>query len=107
MARYLCQDYPDVLQLEAEVLDARPGAVLLARSPFYPGGGGRLPDRGTLTWSGGEAWAIGFEADERGLWHRLGVPAEVVGALSREPEWGHKGPIGGLGQAAAVVVCQA
>jgi misacylated tRNA(Ala) deacylase len=82
MARYLCQDYPDVLQLEAEVLDARPGAVLLARSPFYPGGGGQLPDRGTLTWSGGEAWVIGFEADERGLWHRLGVPAEVVGSVT-------------------------
>jgi misacylated tRNA(Ala) deacylase len=32
---------------EAEVLDARPGAVLVA-SPFFPGGGGQLADRGAL-----------------------------------------------------------
>ncbi len=55
MARLLCQERPDLLDLETEILDARPGAVLLERSPFFPGGGGQLADRGTLAWQGGEA----------------------------------------------------
>jgi len=46
MARYFCHDHPDVLTLETWVVDARPGAVALERTPFYPGGGGQLPDRG-------------------------------------------------------------
>ena len=41
-------DHPDVLVTQAAVLDSRPGGVLLAGSPFFPGGGGQLPDRGVL-----------------------------------------------------------
>ncbi len=44
MARYLCHDQPDLLEFEAVVIDARPGAVVLDRSAFYPGGGGQPPD---------------------------------------------------------------
>ena len=59
MSRYYCHEYPDVLVLETHVIDARPGAVLLERSPFHPGGGGQLADRGVLRWNGGEVRVTG------------------------------------------------
>lgn len=77
MARYFCLDHPDVLTLASEVLDARPGRAVLAESPFYPGGGGQLPDRGTLAWSGGEVAISGFESEGGRLWHLLAEPLEM------------------------------
>jgi misacylated tRNA(Ala) deacylase len=67
--RLYCHDYPETLTLESEVIDARPGAVLLAQSPFYPGGGGQPPDRGVIRWEGGEAAVAGFEYEGGLLWH--------------------------------------
>ncbi len=77
MSRYFCLDHPDVLTLTTEVTDARPGRVLLAESPFYPGGGGQLPDRGTLAWDGGEVAISGFESEGGHLWHLLAKPIEL------------------------------
>jgi misacylated tRNA(Ala) deacylase len=62
MSRYFCHEHPDVLILETSVVDVRPGAVVLAESPFHPGGGGQLADRGTLRWTGGEVRVTGIEA---------------------------------------------
>jgi misacylated tRNA(Ala) deacylase len=82
MSRYYCHDHPDVLTLETQILDARPGAVVLAESPFHPGGGGQIADRGTLAWSGGEARVTGFETVDGRLWHLLSEPsAELAGAV--------------------------
>src|SRR5215831_6880188 len=82
MSRYFCHDHPDVLTLETRVLDARPGAVVLDQSPFHPGGGGQLPDRGRLTWSSGETRIAGFEVAEDGrVWHRLADPVEIAGVV--------------------------
>src|SRR5450432_3681597 len=64
-------DHPEVLALDVATLDARPGAVLLARSPFYPGGGGQLPDRGTIAWNGIVREVVGFEVTADGLWHLI------------------------------------
>ena len=36
MTRYYCHEHPDVLTIETRVVDARPGAVLLEDTPFYP-----------------------------------------------------------------------
>jgi misacylated tRNA(Ala) deacylase len=82
MGRYFCHDHPEVLSLETRVVDARPGAVVLEQTPFYPGGGGQLADRGTLRWSGGQVAINGFEpaADGR-FWHLLAGPAEPTGAV--------------------------
>jgi len=77
MSRYFCLDHPDVLTLATEVVDAQPGRVVLAESPFYPGGGGQLPDRGTLAWSGGEVAVAGFENEGGRLWLRLTEPVEL------------------------------
>ena len=40
-----CHDHPDTLSLDTAVADARPGRIVLADTPFYPGGGGQLADR--------------------------------------------------------------
>jgi misacylated tRNA(Ala) deacylase len=79
--RYFCQDHPDVLELEASILDARPGAVLLDRSPFFPGGGGQLADRGEIEWAGGCLHVRRLITDERGSWHEFegtAIPSGTV-----------------------------
>jgi misacylated tRNA(Ala) deacylase len=74
-----CHDQPDTLVIETEVVDAQPGKVALAQSPFYPGGGGQLADRGVLRWGGGEAKIVGFEISAGKLWHQLDTQAEPAG----------------------------
>jgi misacylated tRNA(Ala) deacylase len=79
MSRHFCHDHPDVLTLETAIVDARPGAVVLARTPFHPGGGGQLADRGQLAWTGGETRVVGFETVDGRLWHVLADPVEAAG----------------------------
>ncbi len=74
-------DHPDVLVTQAAVLDSRSARALLAGSPFFPGGGGQLPDRGALRWAGGEAEVTGFEQSDEGVWHLLATGAEVAGTV--------------------------
>ena len=81
MSRYYCHEHPDVLVLETQVIDARPGAVRLAQSPFHPGGGGQLADRGVLRWTGGEVRVTGIEAADGRYWHRLAEPVEMTGTV--------------------------
>jgi misacylated tRNA(Ala) deacylase len=76
-----CHDHPETLILETAVADARPGKIALADTPFYPGGGGQLADRGSIRWSGGEARVTGFEISAGKVWHLLDTPAEIAGAL--------------------------
>lgn len=82
---------PDRLTVTTEVLDARPGAVLLAESPFFPGGGGQLPDRGVLRWASGEAAVTGFETAEAGVWHLLAdAAAEPYGSAEAAADPGFR-----------------
>lgn len=75
-------EHPDSLLLETDVAELRPGRLALARSPFYPGGGGQLPDRGVIRWAGGEVAVTGFETVGGKLWHHLADPAiEVSGRV--------------------------
>lgn len=76
-----CHEQPDTLILETEIADARPGKAVLTQSPFYPGGGGQLADRGTLRWSGGEATVTGFEVSAGKLWHLLDTQSELAGKV--------------------------
>ena len=76
-----CHDNPETLTLETEIVDAQPGKVVLAQSPFYPGGGGQLADRGVLKWSGGEAVVTGFEVTGGKVWHLLDTQAEIAGSV--------------------------
>ncbi|MBZ6077665.1 alanyl-tRNA editing protein [Microvirga puerhi] len=77
----LCQDHPEVLSLDLNVLDARPGAVLLAQSPVFPGGGGQLPDRAVLAWSDGQAPVTAVRIAENGAWHEIEGDAEIHGTV--------------------------
>ncbi len=81
MSRYFCHEYPEVLELETRVVDARPGAVLLERSPFHPGGGGQLADRGVLRWSDGEVRVAAIETVDGRHWHLLADPVEMAGVV--------------------------
>jgi misacylated tRNA(Ala) deacylase len=76
-----CHDHPDTLSLQTAVTDARPGKVALAETPFYPGGGGQLADRGLVRWNGGEARVTGFEYAAGKIWHLLDRQEEVAGAV--------------------------
>jgi misacylated tRNA(Ala) deacylase len=76
-----CHEHPETLSLESEVADARPGKVALAQSPFYPGGGGQLADRGILRWKDGEAKVVGFDYSAGKLWHLLDTQTEMAGAI--------------------------
>ena len=74
-----CHDHPDTLSLDTAVADARPGRIVLADTPFYPGGGGQLADRGVVRWAGGEARVSGFEVSAGKLWHLLDTQADIAG----------------------------
>src|SRR3954447_13833233 len=76
-----CHENPETMTLETPVAVALPGKVALAQSPFYPGGGGQLADRGVLRWSDGEAKVIGFEYFGGQLWHLLDGLAVPAGAV--------------------------
>lgn len=81
-ARAFYHAYPEVLTIETEVVDAKPGRVLLAECPFYPGGGGQLADRGLLRHHGGEAAIAGFESVAGRTWATLTDPAmELAGTV--------------------------
>jgi misacylated tRNA(Ala) deacylase len=74
VSRYFCHDHPDTLTHETRVIDARPGAVVVEQSPFHPGGGGQLADRGVLRWSGGDA-------DFRAMMTQLHTGTHILNAL--------------------------
>lgn len=79
--RLFCQDHPEALALEASVVDARPGSVLLDATPFYPGGGGQLADKGGIAWRGGTVAVTGFRVENVGLWHEIDAPDELFGTV--------------------------
>src|SRR5262245_64879454 len=81
MPRYFCHEQPETLTLTTRVIDARPGAVVLEQTPFYPGGGGQLADHGVLRWSGGEVAVTGFGSENGRFWHQLATPVEISGAV--------------------------
>jgi misacylated tRNA(Ala) deacylase len=81
MAHLYCHEHPDTLVLATEVIDARPGKIALAQSPFYPGGGGQPGDQGVIRWAAGEARIVGFEYADETLWHLLDSQAEISGSV--------------------------
>ncbi|AYY13382.1 alanyl-tRNA editing protein [Actinobacteria bacterium YIM 96077] len=59
-------------------IDHEQNRVALARTAFYPGGGGQPPDVGTLRWDGGSATVTRVARDGGRIWHWLDIP-EIAG----------------------------
>jgi len=74
-------EHPEVMTLETEVVESRPGRILLAASPFFPGGGGQLADRGVIRFAKGEAPVTGFERVDGKVWALLANEQEVHGKI--------------------------
>ena len=80
MAVYLCHEQPDLVDHDATVVDARPGAVALSRSAFHPGGGGQVSDIGTIESTSGSFDVTHIEIDGDTWWHVLAdSTAEISG----------------------------
>src|SRR5215469_14760092 len=86
MTRPFYHEHPDVLTVETTVLSSLPGRVVLANTPFFPGGGGQLPDKGVIRWQHGEAAIAGFETSEGQTWALLAEPVEPAGTVVAEVE---------------------
>lgn len=71
MATYLCHDEPDLYEHDAMIVDARPGAVVLSRSAFHPGGGGQVSDVGSIETAAGPVDVVAIETDGDLWWHVL------------------------------------
>ena len=78
-----------VRSFEAVVTDVTPdGAVVLDRTAFYPTGGGQPHDRGTLTWSGGEARVVEVRKVGGAVLHVLEGTTPPVGTVVHgEIDW--------------------
>jgi misacylated tRNA(Ala) deacylase len=81
MAVYGYHEHPDVLEFDTEVIDRRPGAVVLARSLLHPGGGGQVSDRAILRFGSHAVGVVGVALEDGRYWHLLDSDAEVTGAV--------------------------
>jgi misacylated tRNA(Ala) deacylase len=90
VAIYLCHEQPDLYVHEATVRDRRPGAVVLSRSAFHPGGGGQVSDIGEIEWSSGRATIIGVEVDGDQWWHLLEGDALPEGDVQLRVDSDHR-----------------
>ncbi len=81
LSRFLCHEAPELHEFQATVVDARPGAVVLDRSAFYPGGGGQPADRGVLRWAGGVVRVAELRTEGDLLWHVLAEPVLIRDAV--------------------------
>ncbi len=86
MTRLLYLDDSYLQEFDATVTAVDGNAVELDQTAFYPGGGGQMADRGTLTWEHEgrpvTAAVTGFERRDGRLWHVLergSVPAPLPG----------------------------
>lgn len=87
---YLCHSQPNLLEFEAEVLESRSGAILLARSALHPGGGGQVSDRALLEHRHGTAVISGVAQEGDRWWHVLDVQEEVAGSVMVRIDRGHR-----------------
>lgn len=81
MTVYGYHEEPDTYEFDTEIVEARPGAVLLARSLLHPGGGGQVSDRAELHHAGGVVAAVAVTAEAGRYWHLLAAPVELRGRV--------------------------
>lgn len=81
MAVYGYHEQPDVLEFDTQVIDSRPGAVVLERSLLHPGGGGQVSDLARVHHSTGSVAIVGVSLEAGRYWHVLDSPLELAGAV--------------------------
>jgi len=97
MAVYLCHESPDLYEHDAHVVDARPGAVVLSRSAFHPGGGGQVSDIGTIESATGAVGVTHIEVDGETWWHVLeDASAELAGDVAVRIDADHRRRVASL-----------
>lgn len=97
MAIYLCHEQPDLYEHDAVVTDGRPGAVVLSRSAFHPGGGGQVGDVGVIDFDGGSVAVTHIEADGDQWWHVLDDPEAIIdGAVQVRVDAAHRTRVASL-----------
>jgi len=79
--RAFYHEHPDMLVLDTEVVEAQPGRLRLAQSPFFTGGGGQLADLGLIRSAQGEHAISGFEDVGGRSWIVLADSVELSGAV--------------------------
>jgi misacylated tRNA(Ala) deacylase len=90
MSIYLCHERPDLLHFETEIVDSRPGAVVLAKSALHPGGGGQVSDRARLMHRDGEAQIVDVSLERGRYWHLLDTNVEVHGEVAVSIDAAHR-----------------
>lgn len=97
MAIYLCHLEPDLYEHDAEIVDARPGRVLLSRSAFHPGGGGQVSDVGSLETATGRHPVTHVEPEGDRWWHVLADgEAELDGPVTLRVDAEHRHRVASL-----------
>src|SRR5262245_15883752 len=96
MAVYLCHEFPDLYAHDANVVNARPGRVVLDRSAFHPGGGGQVSDVGWLEHAGGVVPVTGMESVDGQVWHVLGDDVELSGGVVVKVDADHRSRVAQL-----------
>jgi len=86
---YLTDSY--VKEFDATVVVAEDHRVALARTAFYPGGGGQPSDLGRLVWDDGEAQVVKVKKQGDLVWHTLDAEPPPEGTLVRGVlDWEHR-----------------
>jgi misacylated tRNA(Ala) deacylase len=94
---YLCHLEPELFDFDAEVVDSRPGRVLLSRSALHPGGGGQASDVASLEHRLGTARITGVQAEGEQHWHVLDDPAlELAGSVAVHIDRQHRSRVAQL-----------
>lgn len=81
MTVYGYHEQPDVLEFDTEVIDTRPGAVVLERSLLHPGGGGQVSDRALLRHGSDSTSIVDVSLEGGRYWHVLDAPVTVAGKV--------------------------
>ena len=90
MAVYGYHEHPDVLEFDTEVIDSRPGAIVLAQSMLHPGGGGQVSDRAELQFAAGVARIVYVSLESGRYWHVLDSPLELSGTVHVSIDAAHR-----------------
>lgn len=96
MPTYLYHRDPDTLVFEADIVEARSGAVRLDRSWLHPGGGGQVSDRAMLRSGGRVANVTAISVEDGHWWHLLDTDDQFDGRVELTIDADHRSRVSQL-----------